>query len=181
MKRCLICDELKPLSEFHHSKNKPDGYRNDCKECRKIGRKVDICSLKMRCYTCNVLKDKNEDNFHVSKKSKFGFRRLCKECHKVSQRTIHLSNRYNLTIDEYNNMFDKQDGKCLICNNNDKLFVDHNHLNGEIRGLLCNTCNGGIGYLKEDINILLNSIKYLNPNIPNDVWLDVLKLLNEER
>jgi hypothetical protein len=178
MKRCLICDELKPLSEYHKAKDKPDGHRNDCKVCRKSGRKVDINATKMRCSCCGELKDKTEDNFHVSKKSKFGFRRMCKECHKVAQRKRHLSNRYDLTVDEYDKMIDDQNGKCLICGNAYKLYVDHDHSTGKVRGLLCDGCNRGIGFLQESKTNLLNSIKYLDSSIDDDIWLKVINLLN---
>jgi hypothetical protein len=177
MKRCLICDEIKPLSEYHIAKDKPDGHRNDCKNCRKYGRKVDVNAPKIRCYNCNELKDKNKDNFHVSNKSKFGVRRLCKECHKINNRKNHLCRNYNLSVGDYDKMVDKQDGKCMICNNTRKLFVDHSHSTGEVRGLLCDTCNRGIGFLQESKDILLNSIKYLDPTINDDIWLTIIKLL----
>jgi hypothetical protein len=35
MKKCLVCDQEKPLNEFYKRTDSPDGYRNDCKECRK--------------------------------------------------------------------------------------------------------------------------------------------------
>jgi hypothetical protein len=132
----------------------------------------------MRCSCCGELKDKTEDNFHVSKKSKFGFRRMCKECHKVAQRKRHLSNRYDLTVDEYDKMIDDQNGKCLICGNAYKLYVDHDHSTGKVRGLLCDGCNRGIGFLQESKTNLLNSIKYLDSSIDDDIWLKVINLLN---
>jgi hypothetical protein len=68
-------------------------------------------------------------------------------------------------------MFLKQSGKCSICNNSETvkdlkgkikyLAVDHNHETGEVRGLLCNACNTGIGKLGDSVKILENAIKYL--------------------
>ena len=43
-----------------------------------------------------------------------------------------------------------------------KFSVDHNHSTGEVRGLLCNSCNKAIGHAFDDISILQNSISYLN-------------------
>ena len=43
----------------------------------------------------------------------------------------------------------------------DVVAIDHNHVTGEIRGLLCNACNKGIGFLNDDIRLLKNAIKYL--------------------
>lgn len=62
-----------------------------------------------------------------------------------------------------------QNGCCIICSKHQsefkqRLFVDHNHINNEIRGLLCRQCNLGIGNLKVDkygIELLLKAIKYI--------------------
>ena len=35
MKKCLVCNKEKPLDEFYKRTDSPDGFRNDCKECRK--------------------------------------------------------------------------------------------------------------------------------------------------
>jgi hypothetical protein len=177
MKRCLICDEIKSLCEFHKAKDKPDGHRNDCKECRKTKRTVDTNSSTFRCFKCDEVKDKTEENFNLSEKSKFGFRRLCKECNKISQRKNHLVRNYKLTVEEYDKMVESQNSKCLICENQTKLFVDHDHSTGLVRGLLCDTCNRGIGYLKENKNNFLNSIKYLNPDIKKNIWGKIIKML----
>jgi hypothetical protein len=52
-----------------------------------------------------------------------------------------------------------------ICRENNKnnrtLAVDHCHESGKIRGLLCLTCNVGLGMFKEDVDIMKNAIEYL--------------------
>lgn len=62
-------------------------------------------------------------------------------------------------------MLSNQDGGCGICEespNRDKaLDVDHNHDTGEVRGLLCNTCNRGLGMLGDDVATLKSAIDYL--------------------
>jgi hypothetical protein len=74
--------------------------------------------------------------------------------------------QHGLTLEHYDEMFIKQEGKCAICGthqNNLKLTlaVDHCHTTNKTRGLLCNTCNRGIGYLHDDIELLQKSIDYL--------------------
>jgi hypothetical protein len=69
--------------------------------------------------------------------------------------------RYGITFVEYQAMSEKQKNKCLICNVEEKLVVDHNHETGKIRGLLCNNCNCAIGLLKDDPIILQSAISYL--------------------
>ncbi len=78
-----------------------------------------------------------------------------------------LSGKYGITLDDYNEMFIKQDGKCAVCGNHQSeiktaLAVDHCHSTGKVRGLLCGNCNRGIGMLKNDIENLRCAILYLN-------------------
>jgi len=61
--------------------------------------------------------------------------------------------RYNITLDQYNEMFNKQEGKCAICKKHQNeikktLCVDHNHKTNEVRKLLCHTCNVTLSYFE---------------------------------
>ncbi len=69
-------------------------------------------------------------------------------------------------------MLKKQDGKCAICkkvetsvnkktNKFKDLSVDHCHKTGKIRGLLCSRCNSGLGFFKDDLEIIKNAGLYL--------------------
>ena len=86
---------------------------------------------------------------------------------KLRKKTSYLKKLYGFTLDEWNEMFDAQDGKCAICGKHQTeigktLGVDHCHKTGKIRGLLCTTCNRGLGYFKDDIENLRCAIMYLN-------------------
>lgn len=88
-------------------------------------------------------------------------------------RSSHLRVKFGISLDEYEEIFKKQNGLCAICNKKQKiskdilgrknynLYIDHCHKSGKIRGLLCNKCNQGIGYLCEDIEIIKKAIIYL--------------------
>lgn len=73
-----------------------------------------------------------------------------------------------ITEYEYLSMWEKQEGKCAICGIQEhrcikgKLFIDHCHTTGKVRGLLCSSCNSGIGFLKDNIGTLLKAIEYLS-------------------
>jgi hypothetical protein len=80
---------------------------------------------------------------------------------------------YGITKKEYDLLFAKQKGVCLICGQTEnsftrtgkvitKLFVDHNHKTNKVRGLLCSGCNKGLGYFKDSPKLLGKAIKYLN-------------------
>jgi|SRR6267142_4225923 len=73
---------------------------------------------------------------------------------------------HGLTLDQYNELLFAQDSKCAICERRVKLKVDHCHLSGKIRGLLCNNCNTGIGLLQESPSILIKAMRYLHRNTP---------------
>lgn len=77
-----------------------------------------------------------------------------------------LKKEYGLTIEGYNSMLRGQKGKCAICSaskNNDgkKLYVDHCHETGRIRGLLCRKCNTGLGLLGDRLKDILKVKTYL--------------------
>lgn len=68
----------------------------------------------------------------------------------LSKRKSDLKSRYNITLKQYNQMFENQKGCCAICGIHqsklDKsLGVDHNHITGKIRKLLCCKCNSAVG------------------------------------
>ena len=75
--------------------------------------------------------------------------------------------RYGITLNEYEEMLSKQDGKCAVClvdgkaTKQKKLVVDHNHSTGSIRGLLCHSCNCGLGLFKDREELLNKAINYL--------------------
>lgn len=71
---------------------------------------------------------------------------------------------YGISEEEYNILFNSQNGKCKICHcvSNRKLSVDHSHSTGKIRGLLCHNCNVGLGHFKDDPILLQTALEYLN-------------------
>ena len=76
--------------------------------------------------------------------------------------------QYGLTTDEYDALYEAQDGKCAICGassgwkaNGGQLVIDHCHESGEVRGLLCPPCNRGLGQFDDDLESLFNAMKYI--------------------
>ena len=72
---------------------------------------------------------------------------------------------YGISVEQYESMFRAQNGVCAICSclniSGRRLAVDHNHVTGNIRGLLCSRCNTGIGQARESVDILKKTIAYL--------------------
>ena len=52
--------------------------------------------------------------------------------------------------------------ECQICSSTHKLCIDHCHVTGKVRGMLCNSCNRGIGLLKDNPEVLMAAVKYLS-------------------
>ena len=94
-------------------------------------------------------KAKHKTNFYIRKSKKHPFK---------------------ITEEEYNKLFNVQEGKCRICGRhqsvlNKRLGVDHDHVTGKIRGLLCNNCNLILGHANDNVHILTEAIKYLQDTI----------------
>jgi hypothetical protein len=85
----------------------------------------------------------------------------------LNGRNSMLRNNYGITLEGYLQRYSDQDGKCAICGENHPdhgksgLVVDHCHVNGNVRALLCTHCNKGIGQFREDVLRLQKAIEYL--------------------
>lgn len=122
-----------------------------------------------KCSKCGI--EKTIDQFNKQQGGKYGVRGHCSACQevyrqswrktesaKLYERKKALKRYYNLTLEDYDKMLEQQKGVCFICGgvNPDgyRLFVDHDHQTGEIRGLLCRACNTKLAwYEKHEANI----------------------------
>jgi len=128
-------------------------------------------TIKIRCVVCGKTKD--EEEFHKQKSSRLGRDRRCKSCKKEARPSQHLMTEYGMTIEEFNEILEKQNGTCAneACNygldDNHKLFVDHCHETGVVRGLLCRWCNTAEGFLKSDPEVAKGLLKYMRKHNGN--------------
>lgn len=93
------------------------------------------------------------------------------EAYAERQRRGHLRRFWNMTLEQYNEIFEKQGGVCAICKkpelstrgraNNQSLAVDHDHETGKIRELLCMDCNQTIGRFNDDPSWFIAASEYL--------------------
>jgi len=90
---------------------------------------------------------------------------------KLSKKNQKLKRNYGITLEQYNQMFAEQKGLCAICGEKEttknqyklrQLSVDHNHVTGQVRSLLCSNCNLLLGCAKDSKEILLKAILYLS-------------------
>ena len=122
-----------------------------------------------QCTLCNEEKPLTE--FNKNSRYREGYYKHCKKCHyTVYGRPRHFVYSYGLTEEDFNTLLKKQEYKCFCCSKehkehkSERLFVDHCHTTGKIRGLLCHHCNFALGAAKDNIETLKNLIKYLEQN-----------------
>jgi hypothetical protein len=138
-----------------------DGSTKSCgKSCKLLPENTGL----KKCTKCKNYLDKTA--FGNNKSKKDGLATECLKC-----KVIHyLNTEYKMTLDEYNQKLEKQNGLCAICNEPDQfnkderwqpLRVDHDHDSGKIRGLLCHSCNVALGLFRDNIENLMNAIAYL--------------------
>lgn len=130
-KKCSICKENLSIQMFNKHRGKKDGLQTACRHCLKIQAK---------------LWDSNP----------------------LNRRGRKLQKKYGISNEMYDTMLVEQDFKCKICDSSDTrnkstkyLVVDHDHKTGNIRGLLCDYCNVGLGRFEDDIKRLEKAIMYL--------------------
>lgn len=166
-KRCPGCDTTKPASDFCRQPAAADGLAGKCKKCEYDQRRrhrlsraakwsPDIIPPRKYCKACHSWKPSSE--FSIYRYSADGLAWHCRECWRLQSRRYD----WKLTQEEWDALVQKCDGRCTICRQpSSRLDVDHCHDTGRIRGLLCPTCNRGLGQFKDDPRRLLSAIPYL--------------------
>lgn len=97
-------------------------------------------------------------------------RKKTREWYKLNKdkaKDTRFKKKYNISLEDWDHMFEVQGGRCAICKTHQadlekSLCVDHDHDTGEVRGLLCHTCNRALGLLKDRKDILLAAVEYLD-------------------
>ena len=141
MKVCNICHEAKPLDAFSLHKKGAQGRHPACKICRSRQSKARY--------------DEKRDEIIKARR----------EWRK--QTGAHRRHAYGLSIEEFNTLVAAQHGRCAICfevPTGRGFHVDHCHLTGRIRGLLCRGCNLALGNMKDDPVRLKKAADYLRKN-----------------
>ena len=129
-------------------------------------------SRRANCKICECLAQKKRMENPANK--------IKKKIYESSQKAInikknyHLMIRYGITLEQYENLFKNQNGRCAIKNCSAELalrgrstHVDHCHNTGKIRGLLCRACNHALGHIKDNPLIALGLNEYLIKNNQN--------------
>ncbi len=139
-RKCSDCQKLKQVRYFHKNKSYHDGSgrSNVCAKCFRKRNRKRLPAMRHFQYLKNRQKQLDRELFK----------------------------NYGITRNEYNAMLNRQDSLCAICGKHSSdshkgLHVDHCHETKKVRGLLCSSCNTGIGMLKHNVTILSKAMEYL--------------------
>lgn len=122
-KTCSGCGGMKPLTSYNRDARAAGGISSRCRECKNAEQAR--------------WRERNPDRLRA-----FALK------------------RYGITQDDYDRMFHDQGGVCAICqrpekridprwNVNRRLAVDHDHVTGAVRGLLCGNCNQRLSWFEQ--------------------------------
>lgn len=93
------------------------------------------------------------------------------DCSAEAQRDAYYMRNYGIDAKQWQELYDKQNGRCFICEGEGflmdearheaRLMVDHCHTTGAVRGLLCHNCNRALGLLQDDKAAIKRALEYL--------------------
>jgi hypothetical protein len=138
-KICHKCGKKKSIKKFYPNGSNIDGYRNNCKTCV----------------------DKQNKNYTLSDKY----------IREEKSKDYRYRTKYGITYKKKKEIILNQDNKCLCCGIDFKtlklerhICIDHDHLTGKVRGVLCTECNIALGLLHEDLNRVKSLENYIINN-----------------
>jgi len=145
-----------------------------CKKCENTLRYTSMTGC-VNCTKKNSIKrfengsvkewvEKNREKVNASNRKKYNS--LSPE-EKIKRNRKQQISLYGLTVDQYDAMLMEQNYVCAICEKPEKssskkvLSIDHDHTTGKVRGLLCDTCNSGLGHFFDNLDFLESAVLYL--------------------
>lgn len=141
-KKCSKCKVHKLRDDFQREPRRPDGLRCYCKQCG---------SRESRAY---YAKTKNDPR--------------TKERRVLRARRTALKRRFGITQSQYDALLDAQGGRCAICQSDTPggrwptFHVDHDHITGKVRGILCKKCNVALGMFGDTLAGVQRAVDYLS-------------------
>ncbi len=170
---CPVCREKKRHGFFDLDSPNPTQPIH-CSDCEL---RITLERGTKQCRLCGEYKSLGE--FHKHHSARAGRLNECKSCTRLRSRDSFTRRRYGLSQQDYDALYAAQKGMCAICGGEGTaiiagpgslkrtarhfplLYVDHDHITGRVRGLLCHSCNSGLGSFKDNVETLSAAIAYL--------------------
>jgi hypothetical protein len=140
-----------------------------CKHCGSLTKHVANSS----CVKCNIKRNKHKlSNTALMAPYRTPEKQAAKQTvwrannpHKHAAQWLRSACRKRgITVESYETMRDAQGNTCAICKLPDergRLCIDHDHVTGKVRGLICRACNLALGYFKDDSARMRTAAKYI--------------------
>ena len=175
LKRCTKCGEPKALDEFGRDKRAPSGLGPRCLARRRLEANANYAR---RAAAGADLRAWAKQNPELVREYRRAWREKNRDAVLLQKRATYFADpifhrrgivlrKYGLTLEQYDQMVLDQDDRCAICATTDKgrdrqhWSIDHCHATNKVRGLLCHTCNLGIGHLGDDAERVYAAAVYL--------------------
>lgn len=145
LKECSVCHANKPVEDFPIHKKSTGARRTRCNACQNAyWRSWRAANAEKHRASVKRWRENNAESRRAEGRRRF----------------------YGLTPEDTASMLAAQDAACAICRSEihdgpDGFCVDHNHVTGEVRGLLCRKCNVLLGMASDDPSVLAAAIQYL--------------------
>lgn len=174
-----MCGEVKPIVEFYVDKSHKNGRGSRCKPCHLVKcREYYRAHLDEKLAYAKRYRNTPEGKARIAAYNKANWmanreaRTLQQRRHyadpeiKRRRRMYEAKRNYGLSEEEYDAMLVSQGGVCAICGTDSPigkggLHIDHDHVTGKVRGLLCQRCNIGVGFLGDSEEIITKTLGYL--------------------
>jgi phage/plasmid primase-like uncharacterized protein len=124
----------------------------------------------LSCTRCHTEKPATAEFFPLHNKKRNGLDSWCREC-RATYRNANCRGKFRAVIsDEKLQELKATTHECVICGAQEPLVVDHDHVTGKVRGMLCNHCNRGLGHFRDDPTLLEFAAQYLYASVDSPKW-----------
>ncbi len=138
-----------------HRKGFMEIYEKECSRCKEVKPLLKFSKDKQHWSghksACKICASKDFSNWRLKNLEKI----------RRDDRKRHYIRTYDLAPELAEQLVQNRTGECCICGHISLLVVDHCHTTGQVRGLICAACNSVLGYSRDNIKTLENTIKYL--------------------
>lgn len=122
---------------------------------------------------------------HKDRVSRNAYNRAHRQQYPDYYRASDLRRNFGIDLADYQRMFVEQKGVCAICSEPETekrlgktrwLAVDHDHETGDVRGLLCQSCNKAVGLLRDNPELARGAAAYLEKHRDTKIGSNVIRL-----
>ncbi len=167
---CSKCQTPKLLTDFPADSRVADGRAAECKECKRQRRKnnraqINIYNKEWARKNPEKVLANSKRTYQKNRRKRLDWARNYRKRYPDKRRESDFKRQYGITLHDYDAILRLQNGGCAICEQvaapSKRLVVDHDHVTGKVRGLLCDKHNRALGFFGDDAEMLTRAAMYL--------------------